>query len=411
MAKTNKQQKSVVGVVAAALVVVLVLVAVRRPPPEVQVVSLTREDVSQTISSNGKIEPIDPMIARAQFPTFVSKVAATEGQMVHRGQLILELDSSDIQARLAQARADLITSQTGLRNAQAGGPPADVADLRSQLAQAKADVDSLGRAQKDLEALLAHQAATRDQVEKNATDLAKAQSRLQALQQRQDAMKQQASVDTEGMALRVRQDQDLVKSLSDKIESATVKAAMDGTLYSLPVHPGDYVKVGDELASLADLHQVRVRVFVDEPDMGLLAPNQTIQVSWDALPSRLWSGKTVEVPKQVVQHGMRSVAELLCSVDNSKLELLPNTNVDVRILVRESKDALVVPRGAVREDNGQRYVFVFNGDEVKRRNVTLGVASASDYQVLAGLSEGDRVALPQDRTLRDGMSIRASEAN
>lgn len=99
-------------------------------------------------------------------------------------------------------------------------------------------------------------------------------------------------------------------------------------------------------------------------------------------------------------------------MDNSKLDLLPKTNVDVKILVREAKNALVVPRAAVRDDNGQRYVFVFNGDEVKRRDVTLGVSSASDYEVLSGLSEDDKVALPPpDRVLHDGMNVRPTEAS
>jgi HlyD family secretion protein len=411
MAETNKKQKSVLAGLAAAVVIVLVLVAVRRPPPAIPIVELSRSDVSQTISSNGKVEPMDPFIARAEFPTFVSKVSATEGQPVRRGQLILTLDASDIQSQLAQARADLITAQMSLRNAQGGGPPAELAQLQSDLAQAKADVASLGRSQKQLEALLASQAATKDEVAKNATDLAKAQARLQSLEQRQNAMKQQAGSDAEQAELRVRQDQGQISSLEEKLRSATVTATLDGTLYSLPVHMGDYVKVGDELADMADLRQVRVRAFVDEPDMGMLAPNQTVQVTWDALPGQMWTGKTEQVPKEVVAHGMRSVAELLCSVDNGKLALLPNINVDVKILVHESRNALVVPRGAVRDENGQRYVFVYNGDEVKRRNVTLGVSNASDYEVLSGLSEGDKVAVPQDRTLHDGMNVRQAEAN
>ena len=57
---------------------------------------------------------------------------------------------------------------------------------------------------------------------------------------------------------------------------------MDGTLYSLPVKAGDYVTVGQLLAEMADLHRVRVRAFVDEPDLGHLAPNQTVQITWDA---------------------------------------------------------------------------------------------------------------------------------
>jgi HlyD family secretion protein len=406
MANTNKKQKSIIAAVAAAIVVVLVLVALRHPPPAVPIVQLTRADVSQTITSNGTIEPIDPFIARAQFPTFVSKIAAVAGQPVHRGQLILTLDASDIQSQLAQTRADLITAQTALRNAKAGGAPADVAQVQSDLAQAKADVASLERSQQSLEKLLASQAATKDEVAKNATDLAKAQARLQSLETRQAAMKENASSDAEQAELRVRQDQDAINSLQDKLHSATVTSPFDGTLYSLPVHMGDYVKVGDELADMADLHNVRVLVYVDEPDMGMLATGQTVQVNWDALPGHMWTGKTEQVPKEVVAHGMRSVADLLCSVDNSKLELLPNTNVDVRILVRESKNAIVVPRGAVRDDNGQRYVYVFSDGIVKRRNVTLGVSNASNYEVLSGLSEGDSVALPQDRTLHDGMNVR-----
>jgi HlyD family secretion protein len=408
MAETNKKQKSALAVLVTAVFVVLVLVAVRGKPAVVPIVNITRADVSQTIASNGKVEPIDPMIARAEFPTFVSKVSAIEGQAVHRGQVILRLDSSDIQAQLAQARADLITAETSLRNAQGGGAPADVADLQSNLVAERADVASLQQAQTQLQQLFVKQAVTKDDVDKNTTALEKARARLQALEQRQQAMQQQSGSDAQQAQLRVQQDQAQMSSLQEKLRSATVTATADGTLYSLPVHEGDFVKVGDELADLADLHQVRVRAFIDEPDMGMLQPGQTVQVAWDALPGRMWIGKTEEIPKQVVPRDRRSVAELLCSVDNSKLELLPNTNVDVKVLVHQSKNALVVPRGAVREENGQRFVFVFNGEEVKRRNVTLGVANASNYEVISGLQEGDRVAVPQDRVLHDGMRVQAA---
>ena len=411
MAETNKKQKSVLVLLAVAVVVVIVLVAVRPSGPVVPFVSVTRADVSQTISSNGKVEPIAPVIARAEFPTFVSKVAATEGQSVHRGQLILTLDASDMKTQLSQARADLISAQAALRNARAGGAPADVAQLQGQLTQAKADVANLEQRQNELAGLLAKKYATQDEVDKNATDLAKAQAQLKSVQERLDAMKQSSSSDAEQAELRVNQDQDQISSLDEKIRSATVTSPIDGTLYSLPVHTGDYVKVGDELADMADLRQVRVRVFVDEPDMGMLAAGEKVQVTWDAMPGKMWLGNTEEVPKQVKQSGMRNVAEQLCSVDNSKVELLPNTNVDVKILIREAKNALVVPRGAVKDDNGQRYVFVLEGEEVKRRNVMLGIANASDYQVLSGLTETDRVAVPQDRVLHDGMTVRPTEGS
>ena len=207
------------------------------------------------------------------------------------------------------------------------------------------------------------------------------------------------------------QAQSQIQSLAEKVRSATIVADGDGTLYSLPVHPGDYVKVGDVLAVMADLHHVRVRAFVDEPDLGELAPNQEVEVTWDAKPGLMWAGHTEQIPKQVVPRGERSVGEVLCTVDNAKLDLLPNVNVDVRILVRKRNNVLVVPRAAVLEDKGQFYVYLLNDGTIKRRQITLGIASASKYEVLNGLAINERVAVPGDEPLRDGMSVRMAEGN
>ena len=381
-----------------------------RQAPEVPIVKVSREDLASAITSNGKVEPISPFIARAQFPTFVEKVMATEGQSVHRGQVVLVLDDADTKSQLAQARTDLLAAQTALQNARAGGPPSEVAQLAGDLQKAQSQVANLERTQKALTELVAKQAATQDELAQNAAALAQARANLQALEQRTQALKQQAGVDAQTAALRVKQDQDQVQAFEARLRSATVTAMMDGTLYSLPVRVGDYVKVGDVLAEMADLHQVRVRAFVDEPDLGSLAPGEDVQVNWDAMPNRTWTGKVEQVPKQVVARGTRSVGEVLCSVENDKVELLPNINVEVHIVVRQRPGVLVVPRDAVRYDNNQHYVFVFDGEKVHRRDITVGVASFDKYEVVSGLSLGDKIALPKDTDLKDGMEIRAAEA-
>jgi len=409
MAEHRKRKWIVLGLAAGLAVLVVVLLANRGQAPSVPVTAVVREDLSATISSNGKVEPIAATIARAEFPTFVEKVTASEGQGVHRGQLILALDAADMRAQLAQARASLLAAQTELKNARAGGAPDEVAQLQGDLQKAKVNVANLERTQKALEQLVAKQAATQDELAQNQATLAQARATLQTLQEKSAAMAERATRDVEGASLRERQAQEQVRSLEEKVRSATVVAAADGTLYSLPVRTGDYVKVGDTLAEMADLRHVRVRAFVDEPDLGWLEPNQVVQVSWDAKPGQSWTGRTEMVPKQVVARGTRSVGEVLCSVDNDKLELLPNVNVGVRIQVRDRRGALVVPRAAVSYDNGKRSVFVYDGDKVHRREISVGVASATKYEVLAGLKDGDRVALPGDQELRDGMDIRATE--
>ena len=80
-------------------------------------------------------------------------------------------------------------------------------------------------------------------------------------------------------------------------------------------------------------------------------------------------------------------------------------------MVRERHGALVVPRAAVREDKGQHFVFVYSNNKVHRRDISVGVAGASKYEVLSGLAPDDRVALPGVQELSDGMEVRAGEAN
>ena len=277
-------------------------------------------------------------------------------------------------------------------------------------AKAKSQVANLERTQTSLIDLVAKHAATQDDLAQNQASLIQARASLQALDQRTSALAQQAKTDAESAGFRVKQVEAQVQSLEEKVRSASVVAPVDGTLYSLPVRAGDYVKVGDTLAEMADLRQVRVRAFVDEPDLGWLAPDEDVQVTWDAMPNRTWPGKVEQVPKQVVARGTRSVGEVLCSVKNDKVELLPNVNVEVRILVRKRPGTLAVQRGAVQYSDGQHYVFTFDGEKIHRRDITVGVASDEKYEVLSALTLGDKVAIPHDMGLKDGMAIRATEA-
>jgi len=410
MAQNSRRKWMLAGVVAGLGVLVLVLLASRGGAPSVPVTNVDREELSATVTSNGKVEPIAPSVWRAEYAGFVEKVQATEGEAVRRGQLILTMDSAEIRSDLAQARSELVVAQRELSNAQAGGAPEEVAQLQGDLEKARLSVENLERSVKALEDLAARQAATPDELAQKKAALAEARANLQVLEEKRAAREKRSAGDVERATLRFHQAQDLVRSLEEKVRSATVIAPADATLYSLPVRKGDYVKVGDVLAEMADLRQVRVRAFVDEPDLGWLEPNQGVQITWDAKPGVTWKGRTETVPKQVVARGSRSVGELICSVNNEKLDLLPNINVEVRILVRDRPNALVVPRSAVKTDQGKQFVFLFDGDRIHQREISVGVASATKYEILSGLKEGDRVALSGEQGLRDGMEIRATEA-
>src|SRR5262249_42408367 len=221
-----------------------------------------------------------------------------------------------------------------------------------------AERDRVKRNHDALQRLLTQQAATKDELAANELELTKTQAEVDRLIAAKQEFDHTVKLDSGKYTLQVQQVKNKVEAVAEKVRDGKIAARADGTLYSLPVRQGDFVKVGDLLAEMADLHKVRVRAFVDEPELGGLEPNEPVRITWDALPNRSWEGKTEVMHKHEVPRGSRSVGELLCSVSNDKLELLPNINVDVRISARERSNALTVPRSAVESDGGKRYVFV-----------------------------------------------------
>ena len=395
---------------AAVVAFVLIRVSGRQPVAKISASKPVRQSITSSISSNGKVEPISPYIVRAQSDTFVEKVYATEGQNVKKGQLLITLDVKDAAAQLAAAKVKLLQSQHNLQAAQTGGRPDDAARVAGDLAKAQADRDRLQQQHDSLEHLLAQGAATKDEVAANGLLLAKANADVQKYAAAKQEFTRQVGLDASQSALAVQQEQSDVAALEDKVRQGRITAPVDCTLYSLPVKAGDYVKTGDLLAEMADLHKVRVRAFVDEPDLGGLEPDLPVKITWDALPNVTWPGKTENSPKQVVARGSRSVGELLCSVDNDKLQLLPNTNVNVRINSKERRDVITVPRGAVETENGKRYVFVVKSGvgnaRLEKREIQVGIADATNFEVLSGLQTDEVVALPGDAELRDGMLVK-----
>ncbi|HZS70874.1 MAG TPA: efflux RND transporter periplasmic adaptor subunit [Candidatus Acidoferrum sp.] len=398
-------------VLAGAAAYGLIRLSQRQPVAKISAVNPIREDLVSSISSNGKVEPITPYVVRAQLDTFVESVRAIEGQQVKKGEVLLELDVKDAQAKLAEARAALLRAQDDLRAALGGGRPDEAAKADGALAAAIADRDRLRKEHEALQRLVARQAATQDELAANELALSKAESQVKELTAAKAEFDRGVKLDAGRAQLQVEQQRAMVASLEEKVRDGWIVAPVNGTLYSLPVKKGDFVKQGDLLAEMADLHQVRVRAFIDEPELGGLEPGEPVKITWDALPNRVWTGKTEVIPKQVVPRGTRSVGELLCAVSNDGLALLPNINVNVRIHAKERNNVLSVPRGAVSMDGTNRYVYVVKPNQIgaatiEKRPIEVGIADATSFEVVSGLTQDDLVALPGDTELRDGMPVK-----
>ena len=329
------------------------------------------------------------------------------------------MDVKDAAAQLAETRGKLLQAQDDLRAASRGGRPDQAAKVTGDLDSAQKELHRQQTNHEALVHLMAQQAATKEELATNDLALTKAQAEVARLTAVKQEFERSVRLESDRAALEVQQLKNQVAALEQKVQQGRITAPANGSLYalgrdtaSLPLKTGDYVRVGDLLVEMADLHRVRVRAFIDEPDLGGLEVDEPVRITWDALPNKTWVGRTETIPKQVVQRNTRSVGELLCSVNNDNLQLLPNTNVNVRINSKERLGVLSVPRGAVEAEGGRRYVFVVRSNQLgvgrstlEKREIHVGIADATNYEVVSGLHEGELVALPGDVDLRDGMDV------
>ncbi len=217
---------------AVVLIVLLVFLGRRGSTARVAVADVVRENLSSVVSTNGKVEPVVPRSFRARYPTFVERVYAVEGQQVKRGQMLFALDDSEVQADLAQARADLATQEEALTVAKAGGHASQIAKAASDLRKAQASRDQLHRDNESLSKLVAEKAATPEELEQNRLQLTHAEADVQSSEKVKQTLDQQAQLDQGRVALLVEHARATVRDLEDRLESAHGTAPFDGTLYS-----------------------------------------------------------------------------------------------------------------------------------------------------------------------------------
>jgi HlyD family secretion protein len=364
-----------------------------------------RGPLTANISTNGKLEPTVDFQAHAPISTTVQKIYVKAGDHVKKGQLLLTLDDAAVRAQSARALAQLKAAQAEQAAVQAGGSREEVLSRQSQLVKAQADRDSAERNLAALKRLQQSGAASPAEVQSAENQLKVTDALVQSLQQQgaqrfspQDVVRVEAS-EAEAKAT--------YDAAQATLAETDVRSNVDGTVYNMPVREGAFVNPGDLLVGVAELKTVQVRAFIDEPDIGRLSQGQQVTVSWDALPDRTWIGTVVRVPSSVVTRGTRMVGEILVNVPNDDMKLLPNINVSVSIVTAARSDVISVPREAVRQDRGQKFVFVVTNSELHRQNVVTGISNLTRVEV-SGLSDKSLVALTSMnmQPLRDGMKVK-----
>ena len=363
----------IVGVVVALAVIAWLLSGSKKE----ETVNFTTEaaapaNIENSVTATGSIEAVTTVTVGTQVSGIVSKLYVDYNSVVKKGQVIAELDKSNLVSQLNSAKAAFAEAQAQLRSAQS-----DVAYQRSNYNRYKALYQKGLISANDYEsARLSYQTA-------EAT-----------LSQRKDA---------------VLSSREEVNRAQTNLGYATITSPIDGVVISKSVEEGQTVAASfstPELFTIAkDLKDMRVVADVDEADIGEVKVGQRVTFTVDAYPDDTFQGYVTQVRQEATTTNNVVTYEVVISAPNNDLKLKPGLTANVNIYTNEIKNTLSVPAKALRytpeketvggrkikDCTGKNKVWTLEGNTLVAHAVNIGATDGTHTQILSGIKKGQKV--------------------
>ena len=384
---------------AAVLVVLVAIVAVARGSGSKidpgKLAKAARGDIAKSVVATGKIQPITKVELKSKASGIVEKLFVDINQIVHKGQVLAQLDQQEILAQVAAQKAQLAAAEANVVTYNANIEQDRVNAAAPDLPMYKSTYDR-------------NLAMSNDGIVSKQT-LDDAQRNYVAAQNKRDSSVAQISVDQAKLKqaqAQVQQAQASLDQLNEQLSYTTLVSPMDGVVLSRDVEIGDAVSsilvlgsTATLVMTLGDTTQVYVQGKVDEADIGSVYLGQPARIRVESFPNKTFNGKVTKIAPLGVEKDNVTTFEVRVSIDNPTGELKANMTANAEVLITEHKNALTVPEQSVIYDN-QKNAFVFlpdpkQKDGQRKISVKVGISNGSKTEILDGLKEGETVVLQQ----------------
>jgi HlyD family secretion protein len=375
---------------------VYALTLLSRPANEIdpsRLAAAERGDIARSVVAVGKIEPIAKVEIKSKANGIIQEIKVEAGDLVNEGQVLVELDKENLNARLREARAALIGAQANAKAAQA------------ELEKNKIEAEGVDVAFAKRNLARADELSKQGLIPQQSHD--DARLALELAENKQRASQSQLSITQARVAqaeAAIAQAQATVERSQEELDNATIRSPIKGMVLSRDVEIGSPVSsilnmgAGATLVMvLGDIREVFVRGKVDEADIGLVRLNQPARIKVETFKDRQFEGRVTQISPLGVEKDNVVSFEVKVSIDNASGELRANMSANAEIVLDEHKNTVLVPEKAVIYD-AQRNASVEipklgapKGRESKP--IKVGFSNGTRTEVLEGLKEGQRVIL------------------
>jgi len=384
------------GLGAPVLIVVVITAAALRPNHTIEpdkLASVEKGDIARSVVATGKIEPLTKVEVKSKASGIVEKIYVDAGAKVKAGQLLAELDKEQLQAAVAEARANLEAAEAAQQAAEATyqknlvdaqGP--DVPFLKKDMDRAHESyqqgliaLNVMQDAEKNYELALNKQASAARNADMSKAQVAQAKAQI--------AQAKAALDDAE-----------------ENLHYATITSPMDGVVLSKDVEVGDAVSsilvLGSQatlVMTLGDTSEVYVLGKVDEADIGKVYLGQSAHIVVESFKDKVFQGKVTKIAPLGVEKDNVTTFEVRVSIQNATGELRANMSANAEIILEEKKNVLLVPEGAVIFDKDKHASVEVPDPKAENGRgkvaIELGISNGVKAEVDSGLKEGQKVIL------------------
>ena len=370
--------------ITVIVVIVLGVRSLTREQVAVKVVPVTYQTLASTVATNGKVEPVEEFQVHAPFAGVIKRIFVEVGQRVSKGTLLVKMDDSDAQSRLATAQATLENNRIFARDLENGGSLDDRNRFKSDLATATLDQQTATTDLATKQALFQKGAASSAEVAAAKQKLDTANLAVQTAKTHLTNRFNEG--DVHNAQTRVADSAAAVTAAQSNLANVDIHSPISGTVYNIPVNQYDFVPFGDDILDVADLGRLQVRAYFDEPEIGKLAVGQAVKIVWDAKRDQTWHGHVALVPTTIFTYGTRNVGVCIITIDDPTPDLIPNTNVTVTVTQSQKTNVLSIPREALHTDGARNFVYRIVNGKLAQTTVVVGIVNNTSVEIVNGLA-------------------------
>jgi len=357
-----------------------------------------RRDLAASVAATGKVTPMVGAEVRvgSRISGRVERLLANIGDVVRTGQVIAELEKSDLLAQLEQRHTEVEIAEARLSSVTALGPK-EILKAEASLADAEAnselaEIEFARQSALSSDGLVPRQAVDGARREKEVTEarLALARRELELARERfrEDAKSARAQVNQARAAVRV---------IEAQLAYATIHAPISGVIGSVSTQEGETVSAGlnsPTFVTIVDLGRLQVDAFVDETDIGRIRVGQRATFTVDSYPDDDFHGAVTAIyPKAVIVDNVVYYDVVLSIREHLTGRLRPEMTTNVSIELEARRGVLTVPARAVTRERGESVVYLSRNGEAAPQAVKLGWRDSQWVEITEGLQEGDRVRM------------------